>query len=321
LIGIGTLFLILTWETSKKRRDDIPASPDPSIIWGHALKLLEYHDKRHDWMLIQARNVIDRGLGMTFHAHIPFAPTLIITVDPKNVEHVLKTNFDNYIKGPYFHEIQLELLGNGIFNTDGESWKIQRKVASHLFSVRNFRDFMLGVFESHLCSLLNILKLSQSKERTVDMHDLLHRFTLDSFMEIGFGTTVNTLEAEHQLPFAVAFDKAQEIVSNRFVMGREQRIVAEWWNGNRLTLKKCMKITDDFARTIIQQRRNDADLKEKKDLLSRFLNLESETYSDKELRDIVMNLYVDLEFRRAISISHFPKTEDFSMGLFTSRYL
>lgn len=33
-----------------------------------------------------------------------------------------------------------DLLGEGIFNSDGDRWKSQRKTASQIFHVKNFRD-------------------------------------------------------------------------------------------------------------------------------------------------------------------------------------
>ena len=33
-----------------------------------------------------------------------------------------------------------DLFGNGIFNANGAEWKYQRKTASHIFNVKNFRD-------------------------------------------------------------------------------------------------------------------------------------------------------------------------------------
>lgn len=42
------------------------------------------------------------------------------------VEHILQTNFSNYIKGPNITEVGQDLLGDGIFNTNGPSWKLQR---------------------------------------------------------------------------------------------------------------------------------------------------------------------------------------------------
>ena len=80
-----------------------------------------------------------------------------------NVEHVLKTNFDNYEKGERFRLVFEDLLGEGqyapfslmhaarkvgaslssllvswagIFNVDGEAWRTKRKVASHMFAQR-----------------------------------------------------------------------------------------------------------------------------------------------------------------------------------------
>lgn len=40
----------------------------------------------------------------------------------------------NYIKGPTFHATLEDLLGDGIFNVDGDKWETQRKTASHMFS-------------------------------------------------------------------------------------------------------------------------------------------------------------------------------------------
>ncbi|CAI9296215.1 unnamed protein product [Lactuca saligna] len=53
-----------------------------------------------------------------------------ITANPTNVEHILKTKFHNYPKGKQFSMILSDLLGNGIFNVDGDSWLFQRKMAS-----------------------------------------------------------------------------------------------------------------------------------------------------------------------------------------------
>lgn len=44
------------------------------------------------------------------------------------MEYILRDNFENYVKGPIFNSTLHELLGDGIFNTDGDKWKVQRKV-------------------------------------------------------------------------------------------------------------------------------------------------------------------------------------------------
>jgi cytochrome P450 len=64
----------------------------------------------------------------------------IYTVEPANVEYILKTNFANYGKGVMTHDVLEDLLGDGIFNVDGAKWRHQRKAASHEFSTRVLRD-------------------------------------------------------------------------------------------------------------------------------------------------------------------------------------
>lgn len=62
---------------------------------------------------------------------------------PENLEYVLKTNFANYPKGRSFTYPSHDLLGQGIFNTDHDLWKMQRKTASLEFSTRTLRDLMV----------------------------------------------------------------------------------------------------------------------------------------------------------------------------------
>jgi hypothetical protein len=45
-------------------------------------------------------------------------PVYVITNDVANVTHILKTNFDNYPKGPEMKVRFQELLGDGIFNAE-----------------------------------------------------------------------------------------------------------------------------------------------------------------------------------------------------------
>jgi len=64
------------------------------------------------------------------------------------VESILKTSFPNFVKGRRFLDNFGELLGRGIFSVDGEEWKTQRKVASHLFKTKNLKTAMEEVGNS-----------------------------------------------------------------------------------------------------------------------------------------------------------------------------
>lgn len=70
----------------------------------------------------------------------------IVTTDVRNIEYILKTNFDMYQKGKYLQDMERDLLGQGIFNVDGFKWLQQRKLASVEFSTRVLRDFSCKIF-------------------------------------------------------------------------------------------------------------------------------------------------------------------------------
>lgn len=54
----------------------------------------------------------------------------VITANPMNVEYMLKTNFENYPKGERINSLLEDFLGDGIFNSDGEMWKVSLVASS-----------------------------------------------------------------------------------------------------------------------------------------------------------------------------------------------
>lgn len=61
------------------------------------------------------------------------------------------------------------LLGDGIFNVDGELWRRQRKTASFEFASKNLRDFSTVVFREYSLKLSGILSEASFHNRQVDM--------------------------------------------------------------------------------------------------------------------------------------------------------
>lgn len=61
------------------------------------------------------------------------------------------------------------LLGDGIFNVDGELWRKQRKTASFEFASKNLRDFSTKVFREYSLKLCSILNQVSGHNRAVDM--------------------------------------------------------------------------------------------------------------------------------------------------------
>ncbi|XP_037460596.1 noroxomaritidine synthase 2-like isoform X2 [Triticum dicoccoides] len=90
----------------------------------------------HDWA-----TVVLAGTRYNFPAHAGLTGVrYFVTCDPSNVRHIFTSNFLNYPKGEEFGQI-FDVLGNGIFNADGESWQRQRAKSQLLMAGPRFRVF------------------------------------------------------------------------------------------------------------------------------------------------------------------------------------
>ncbi|XP_048541786.1 cytochrome P450 704C1-like [Triticum urartu] len=247
-----------------------------------------------------------------FDEHVKYAllhPTIrlvypghseILTADPAVIEHVLKTNFSKYSRGAFNTEIVKDLFGNGIFVTDGDKWRHQRKLASHEFSTKVLRDYSSDVFRMNAIKLAEKTSSAAANRITINMQDLLMRTTMDSIFEVGFGFELNTLSGsdESSIEFSKAFDEANSLVYYRYVdmfwkLKRYLNI------GSEAKLKKSIKIIDHFVFQLIHQKRenmkNISGHKPRDDILSRFIQeseKDPETMNDRYLRDIVLSFLI-----------------------------
>jgi cytochrome P450 len=101
---------------------------------------------------------------------------IAIAGDPESAEHMLKTKFHNYIKGPLLHDLLSDLLGDGIFAVDGDLWHSQRKIASHLFATKTLKTLMFDTFLHHAKSVNEIIS---KQKKNIELQDLFYRFTFD----------------------------------------------------------------------------------------------------------------------------------------------
>ncbi|GMY19685.1 cytochrome P450 94A1-like [Fagus crenata] len=216
----------------------------------------------------------------------------IITADPSNVEHILKTKFENYPKGTRFITILQDFLGRGIFNSDAELWKVQRKTASYEFNTKSLRNFVMeNVTVEINTRLLPILSKASQTQRVLDLQDILERFAFDNICKLAFnvdpgclgddGTTGNT-------EFMKAFEDATTLSFGRFMyassfLGRVKKYLNV---GSERKLKDSIKIVHEFADNIIKSRM-ELKVEKEEDLLSRFMATDEN--SPEFLRDIIVS--------------------------------
>ena len=124
--------------------------------------------------------------------HIPFSPPYIIVNDPACVEYILATEFEGFVKGKFVSDRLKDVLGGGIFASDGHDWKVQRKTSANIFSVKNFKEFVGTVFVQEFELFSKRLEEASMDGKCIDLQDLFFRFTLDSFGQIGFGVRLSS---------------------------------------------------------------------------------------------------------------------------------
>lgn len=132
---------------------------------------------------------------------------LILTHDYENIQAILATQFEDYEKGPIFHEEWKPFLGDSIFTTDGDSWRASRKLIRPQFIKERVSD--LSIFEAHLQVLFECLDdLGNGAE--VDINDFFLRFTLDTITEFLMGKSVDSLRNPYN-EFSKAMAKVQSV--------------------------------------------------------------------------------------------------------------
>jgi jasmonoyl-L-amino acid 12-hydroxylase len=227
----------------------------------------------------------------------------VVTANPANVEHILKSNFGNYPKGKPFTDVLGDLLGTGIFNVDGEMWYAQRKLVSHEFSARALRELEAAVLEDEARERLvpALERAAGDGDAVVDVQDLLRQFAFDVICRVSLGVDPGCLDPE-ALPsaprLAAAFDAAAGIIARRGAAP----VAAVWKAKRALNLGTERRLRDEIAvihqavTGLIHSRRKELALLQpvngcppagrRSDLLSRMMGC---GYPDEAIRDMVIS--------------------------------
>lgn len=202
------------------------------------------HAKRHENLQFWDKNFMKYG-----NKHNPYSAEvttggqrIIFTADPENIKAILATQFNDYGKGPKFHEDFEEFLGDGIFSTDHERWQQSRQLIRPQFIKDRVSD--LDTFETHSAILLSLLG---GNGREVDIKELFFRYTLDAATEFLLGRSVGSLENDGDVAFAVAFGEIQRIQNLIARAGPLQFLV------DRKAFRKHLKILNDFVEPYIDE--------------------------------------------------------------------
>ncbi|CAN6692953.1 unnamed protein product [Malus baccata var. baccata] len=221
----------------------------------------------------------------------------VITVDPANLEYILKTNFANYGRGLYNYEILTDVLGDGIFTVDGEKWIHQRKLSSHEISTKVAKDFSNGVFKTNAAKLAGIISKAATCGQVIEIQDLFMKAGLDTILKILLGIEVDTMYGtnEEGTRFSHAFDEANKLTLYRFVDFSWK--IKRFLNiGSEAVLRNDIKQMDQFIYKLINRKietahnssEDELPALKKGDMISRLLEVRGN--DPKYLRDLILNL-------------------------------
>ncbi|KAH7926999.1 cytochrome P450 [Leucogyrophana mollusca] len=223
---------------------------------------------------------------------------IIVTTEPNHVKTILATDFHNYIKGEKFYETAVSVLGTGVFNSDGETWKHHRTMTRPFFNRDRIGHF--DIFDRHADQAVNLMKERFRSGLAIDFQDLISRFTLDSATEFLCGHDVHTLSATLPYPyniskpadaldedstpqtFARAFSEAQHGIARRNMVGQTWPLAEIFADRTA----KPMELVNAFLDPIIQ----DAIEKHKR---SENLEVKDESADDEALLDHLVRLTTD----------------------------
>eukprot|EP01084_Bolivina_argentea_P079084 143507_1 len=294
------------WKHRAKKHKTIPMRNDFLPIIGHLLGALGIkrwyrqtikNDQRHG-MDLQVEQINSSKHRVACFA--PFGRFPSITLyDPKLIKFVFQDNFENFVKSNMLRERTEEIFGDGIFASDPPQWKMHRKIGSRAFSMRNLKNYMFEVAMRGDIRFMNKIEQLRTTTHSIDIYDLFAIYTLDVFVEIAFGQSLQIIEAiPKPHPFSKAFDKSLQLIMWRF-RNPFFRTFKYFQIGYEKELSKCLKEVDKFANDMLKSISDNMDKGSLRDtsggqqlnMLSLFLK-HNPNLTRKDLRDIAMNFII-----------------------------
>jgi cytochrome P450 len=123
--------------------------------------------------------------GETFRFYFGGVKEAIVTINPVVIQHVLKTNSENYYKSEIQKKRMGHFLGKGLLTTEGEAWRKQRRLIQTGFE-RKQLEVLSSIMQD---SLTDSLRDFDGKARLgpVDIYPLMMKITFAMVARSLFG--------------------------------------------------------------------------------------------------------------------------------------
>jgi len=145
--------------------------------------------------------------GDTFRFYFGGVKEAIVTTNPVVIQHVLKTNSDNYHKSHIQKKRMGHFLGKGLLTTEGEAWKTQRRLIQSGFE-RKQLEILSSIMQGSLADSLRDFD-RQARSGPVDIYPLMMKIT---FAMVGKSLFGARLKADDIDLISLAISTIQEFM-------------------------------------------------------------------------------------------------------------
>src|ERR1700733_13444248 len=132
--------------------------------------------------------------GDTFRLYLGGLKEAIVTIDPAVIQHVLKTNSENYKKSDIQVKRMGHFLGKGLLTTHGEAWRTQRRLIQKGFD-RKQLEALSAIMQDSLTDSLRQFD-SQVHSGPVDIYPHLMKMTFAMVARSLFGANLKDADID-----------------------------------------------------------------------------------------------------------------------------
>ena len=189
--------------------------------------------------------------GNTFRFYFGGVKEAIVTIDPAVIQHVLKTNSENYHKSEIQKKRMGHFLGKGLLTTEGEPWRTQRRLIQSGFE-RKQLEVLSSIMQDSLTDSLRDFD-RQARIGPVDIYPLMMKITFGMVGRSLFGAR---LKEEDIDLISLAISTVQEFMVRQTI----QPYLNPWFavSGELHRHWELRSRAFDVLREYLQRRRKEA---------------------------------------------------------------
>ncbi|CAI6338612.1 unnamed protein product [Periconia digitata] len=287
---------------------DVPVMPNklPGGIERYLVRFSLKLDKL-DFSEDVARRPFTRMGRYTYRSNTLFSNPTIYTAEPANVQALLSTQTSDFEYGSFREDSLKEVIGHGIFTTEGPSWKRFRRQLKPHFSRENVSN--LEDLKHHFHTLGKVFPDIHDESgwlsTATDVVPLFSRFATDTSTELLFGESANS-QTRAMIGSSVQdeseFSSALDYVLS-YIIWRARMDFLGWLLPSG-KFRRSIGTIHNYVSRYVDSALNKEPLTRSKDKTVLLEELIAQTQSPTELRDQILQLFIGGRTPTAALLSH-----------------